>query len=451
MQTIQKTNLLAQMKSNALTVALTFLTIASHAALNVPGTANPWLAGMPTGSGACGGDSAPGQSPVLFQSFTPGSILTFSVAGSTDHGGPPIGLSPDGGPVQPHPAENGIASNNVPISALLGVFLDSSPPDGTPAPSQFPYAPVASILKPGLKQVFFIGDGLTGTGAGARQQVVAPAGATRLFLGTQDGCSWSDNGGSFTVSITVYSPSFTVPGTANPWLAGMPNGSTACGGDSAPAQSAVLTQPVLPGTVLTFDVSGSTDHAGSPDGLSPDGGPPQPHAAENGIASNNIPISALVGVFLDASAPNTTQPPAAFPYVPDALVSRPGLKQPFFIGDGRGGAAITQQFIVPTGASRLFLGTQDGCRWLDNGGSFEVSVNPSQYLDVVASIRFSQVEICWESLPDSIYQIQYSSNALSTSWMDLGAPVSGNGALMCITDQIPVGQDQRLYRVLNVP
>src|ERR1051326_4776592 len=256
-----------------LSITLVLLTVAARASLNVPGTANPWLAGMSNGSIACGGDSAPSQSPVLFQSFTPGAVLVFSVTGSTDHGGPPFGLSPDGGSLQTHSVENGISSNNLPISSLVGVFLDNSQPNTTPAPSAYAFASNSSVLRPGLKQVFFIGDGLTGNGTGTSQQMVAPAGATRLFLGTQDGCTWSDNGGSFTVNITVYSTSFSVPGTANPWLAGMPNGSAACGGDSAPAESPVLAQPVIPGTVLSFDVSGSTDHGGPPIGLSPDGGP----------------------------------------------------------------------------------------------------------------------------------------------------------------------------------
>src|SRR6267143_214545 len=138
---------------------------------NVPGTANPWLAGLPNGSTAMGGqgctlDVAPAQSPVLFDSVIPGTVIKFTATGSTDHGGPPFGSSPDGDVLQAHIAENGIASNNVPISSLVGVFLDDSRPDSTAAPNPFAYQPSASISKPGLKQVFFIGDGLTGTSNG---------------------------------------------------------------------------------------------------------------------------------------------------------------------------------------------------------------------------------------------------------------------------------------------
>ena len=254
------------------------------------------------------------------------------------------------------------------------------------------------------------------------------------------------------MNITVYSTSFSVPGTANPWLAGMPNGSAACGGDSAPAESPVLAQPVIPGTVLSFDVSGSTDHGGPPIGLSPDGGPLQTHAAENGIASNNVPISSLVGVFLDASVPTSSPAPASFLFSPGVTVSRPGLKQPFFIGDGRTGTGtgVAQQFVVPSGAKRLFLGTQDGCPWLDNGGSFQINVHPSQDLSPFASIRFSQVEICWDSLSNGTYQVQYSTNLSSSNWFDLGAAVSGSGAIICTNDSILSGQTLRFYRVISL-
>jgi len=51
----------------------------------------------------------------------------------------------------------------------------------------------------------------------------------------------------------------TVPGKADPWLAGMPDGSTTSANDTAPAQSPteVAGLDLTTGDVLTFDVSGS--------------------------------------------------------------------------------------------------------------------------------------------------------------------------------------------------
>ena len=52
--------------------------------------------------------------------------------------------------------------------------------------------------------MFFIGDGLTGTGSGAVQQFVVPAGATRLFLASSDDLGASDNNsGQFEVMVSV--------------------------------------------------------------------------------------------------------------------------------------------------------------------------------------------------------------------------------------------------------
>jgi hypothetical protein len=44
-----------------------------------------------------------------------------------------------------------------------------------------------ATLAPAIGQVFFVGDGLTGTATGTAQQFRAPAGATRLYLGFADG------------------------------------------------------------------------------------------------------------------------------------------------------------------------------------------------------------------------------------------------------------------------
>jgi hypothetical protein len=58
-------------------------------------------------------------------------------------------------------------------------------------------------LRPRIGQVFFIGDGLTGTGTGSAQVFVVPPTATHLYLGFVDGCGddvppgcYSDNAGA---------------------------------------------------------------------------------------------------------------------------------------------------------------------------------------------------------------------------------------------------------------
>jgi hypothetical protein len=146
-----------------------------------------------------------------------GSALTFSVTGSVNNVPSPPTLPPDGDGIVSTSANNGIAAVSAPLNSLLGVFLGPSQPDGSPAPSSLDFSgsglgTVFTTLSPGLKQVFFIGDGLTGNGTGATQRFTVPAGATRLFLGTDNGVGWFNNSGSFSVTVTeIPVVSVTVP------------------------------------------------------------------------------------------------------------------------------------------------------------------------------------------------------------------------------------------------
>ena len=203
--------------------ALLFALAASSASAQVsnvavPGTSDPWLAGMPPGSTASGGDTAPAQSPVLVPgpvNIAAGGPLTFIVTGEVSNTAVLQGLTPDGQAPASHiaGAENGIADVTAPLNSLIGIFLDGQQPNlAGPAPAPLSFTTPAELsyasLSPGLRQPFFIGDGLTGTGTGTRQVVNIPAGATRLFLGTMDGFGWFNNVGVFAVTVTQ--------GTASP-------------------------------------------------------------------------------------------------------------------------------------------------------------------------------------------------------------------------------------------
>ena len=176
--------------------------------ISVPGTSNPWLAGMPDGS-TSGSDVAPNQSPieVLGLSLTEGNVLTFSASGLVANSPLQPLVGPDGNiaGISPHipGADNGIADIVAPKNSLIGVFLDSNQPSDTPAPSNLDFTSLESrndlSLLPEIKQVFFIGDGATDSGS--NQQIIVPEGATRLFLGTKDGGEWNNNIGFFDVEI----------------------------------------------------------------------------------------------------------------------------------------------------------------------------------------------------------------------------------------------------------
>lgn len=184
--------------------------------IDVPGTSDPWLSGMPDGSTASGFtpidpgvDVAPSQSPVQITelSVVPGSAYAFSVSGLVTNAPSHPLCGPDGNPSEftAHYAgpQNGIADLTAPVNSLVGIFLGEDQPNVSPPPTALNFGTSASLdyltLEPLLKQPFFIGDGLTSSGT--RQQIIAPSGATRIFLGTMDGWEWFNNIGSFTVEI----------------------------------------------------------------------------------------------------------------------------------------------------------------------------------------------------------------------------------------------------------
>jgi hypothetical protein len=180
------------------------------ATVTVPGTTDIWLAGQPSGSTLMytnQTDTAPTDSPVEVP-VVAGTTLTFSATGSTSYtGGICSAPSPDGGclvTVSAGPA-NGISSVVVLADALIGVFTGPGVPGGTaPAGLDFSTNTSFATLSPLVAQVFFIGDGVTGTGSGAVQQFVVPSGATRLFLASSDdlGASYN-NSGQFEVMVSV--------------------------------------------------------------------------------------------------------------------------------------------------------------------------------------------------------------------------------------------------------
>lgn len=104
------------------------------------------------------------------------------------------------------------------LGAMVGMFLEDGLPAASPAALRFYVGDSAeggtqtdfATLSPKIGQVFFIGDGLTGTGTGSVQVFVVPATATHLYLGYVDACSggpvpscYSDNAGSLTATFQI--------------------------------------------------------------------------------------------------------------------------------------------------------------------------------------------------------------------------------------------------------
>jgi hypothetical protein len=183
--------------------------------------------------------------------------------------------------------------------------------------------------------------------------------------------------------------SVSVPGTANPYLAGMPDGSIAPP-DRAPDQSPVevIGLNLSGGGVVTFtNATGGVSNVPICDGTncsSIDGNVyngvlfyDHEAGSQNGISDIRAPINSLLGVFLTNNPPNLASPSAKLDFQTIGLnftALSPGLQQVFFIGDGRTSNGVIQQFVIPDHAARLFLGTMDGTQWLNNSGAIRVDV-----------------------------------------------------------------------------
>jgi hypothetical protein len=215
-----------------------------------------------------------------------------------------------------------------------------------------------------------------------------------------------DRSQAATITLSV-----DVPGSADPWLAGMPDGTTASsspissGISVAPQQSPVLVSnlPLIAGSALTFAVSGSVNYKSVTPRNTPDGDLTiASHTAEaqNGISNVFAPRNSLMGIFLDSQQPNISPPPPALNFTSPAsrnyVELAPLLKQVFFIGDGLNNQGVLQQIIVPNGADRFYLGTMDAYDWSDNVGAFGVALTGSFGVQVtidVPSPTSSVVEI----------------------------------------------------------
>jgi len=200
-------------RASALVLCLPYIGMAqASTTVQVDATTDIFLASQLSGntvSGYFGTDTAPANSPVSI-TISAGNLLSFSATGSTSvdascFAGPDGGCYGDESSFSPAPAGN---TYKGPSNALIGVFLSSgvtSVADGLPS-LDYTQAGNISLLSqsPSLNQIFFIGDGLTGTGTGAQQAFIAPTGATQLYLAVADSIGASTgNPGSLTVTYNV--------------------------------------------------------------------------------------------------------------------------------------------------------------------------------------------------------------------------------------------------------
>jgi hypothetical protein len=69
------------------------------------------------------------------------------------------------------------------------------------------------------------------------------------------------------------------------------------------------------------------------------------------------------------------------------------------------------------------------------------------------SIRVSQIELCWDSISNTVYQLHYRSSLTTNVWLPLGGTFLGDGSRLCTNDAILSGEPQKYYRlfITNAP
>jgi hypothetical protein len=190
--------------------------------------------------------------------------------------------------------------------------------------------------------------------------------------------------GSLSASVLV-----TVPGTADVFLAGQASS------PSVPMGTLPLETDFVPvaGNILTFTnslgatpgVTGSTNPCAGclpagPDGVNELSAAPATSLSWSGTNISQIQYTGiemfLIGVFLGPGLP--ASPVASIgdygtgAISPTAASYTPIVGQTFFVGDGLtgNGTGTVQQFVVPVGATRLFLGFADGMSFVGQAGMY---------------------------------------------------------------------------------
>jgi len=187
----------------------------------------------------------------------------------------------------------------------------------------------------------------------------------------------------------------TIPSASDPWI--YPDGMQRHGG-STPEEIQETFPPII--AVSAGDIIRALDPAVG--GISFYNGYGAPYFGPEGGAGTTDLLSfggisgfyaagygPLVGVFLDNNIPNGLAP-ARLDFTASGLGTNflsitPGLGQVFFIGNGVTTGGVFQQFIAPTGATRLALGVPDGFSFVgvpgyydDNDGAYRIRIGVNE-------------------------------------------------------------------------
>lgn len=118
---------------------------------------------------------------------------------------------------------------------------------------------------------------------------------------------------------------------------------------------------------------------------------------------------------------------------------------------------LTRFFVADTNVfelDRVWTHGVGGNNRFDFVGAFTLRAGrerrPPPERPVKIDLHITEVTICWDSEPGREYQLQYRARDQRT-WTNLGSPAVGTGQRICIADRVPVGEPQRMYRVIDIP
>jgi uncharacterized protein (TIGR03437 family) len=345
--------------------------------VTVPFTAQVMLAGQPPGAIYSNTHTAPLNSPARVNTaIFPGRSYGIVAGGGTTYtSATTFQFQPPSGAYTNHTLASafGIAGLTAPRSALVGVFLG---PGGEPPSLTFAAGPPdtlvtslnltrgntdTTIVKPRLRQPFYIGSGLTSSRT--TKAFVAPAGATELYLGLNELVPQLTLTGAITARIsplplpaTPLGNPVTVGSNAQAMLAGSPDFTVyrnQVAPLDAPAEAGIA---VVAGQRLTMAPTGLLAY---PTSLVFTIGMAQKQTlpAAGGLSGITGPRGGLIAVFTGPTINTQLSPPLLdFNIVSADELVQPQLQQLFYIGTGIASTQRLKNFVVPPGATRLFFG-----------------------------------------------------------------------------------------------
>jgi hypothetical protein len=177
-----------------------------------------------------------------------------------------------------------------------------------------------------------------------------------------------------------------------------------------------------------------------------------------GISGITIPGGgALEGVFEPATGPTDAAPASLdFTAIGTSFTSfAPQLYQTFYIGDGLtgDGTGTVQQFIVPAGATRLFLGISDAPgfdgapgAYSDNYGnftaSFEIATSAPQFLP--PQLAGDTLVLSFQSVTNVNYLLESTTHLVNPNWIT-NSQWTGDGTLKQIPE--PMTNSAEFFRL----